>query len=102
MAVLDEDNFSNISWHSEQNPDAAGPSTSASRDTARSPDYSNNRSDGSRTGHEGDHGHPAGEILECTVSEPHKENDGTKDSYVSYLITTNVCPSSKPDSNTGS
>jgi sorting nexin-4 len=82
MAVLEQDNFSNISWHSEQNQDAAGPSTSAPRDPG---------SDGNRTGHEGDHGHPAGEILECTVSEPHKENDGTKDAYVSYLITTNVC-----------
>lgn len=29
-------------------------------------------------------------ILECTVSSPLKENDGTKDAYVSYLITTTV------------
>lgn len=29
-------------------------------------------------------------ILECTVDMPLKENDGTKDAYVSYLITTNV------------
>lgn len=29
-------------------------------------------------------------ILECTVDSPLKENDGTKDAYVSYLITTNV------------
>ena len=29
-------------------------------------------------------------ILECTVDMPMKENDGTKDAYVSYLITTNV------------
>lgn len=87
MAVLDQDNFSNISWHSEQNPDAAGPSTSASHDP-NSPDYN-----GHRTGEEGDldNGHSGGEILECVVSEPHKENDGTKDAYVSYLITTNVC-----------
>lgn len=28
--------------------------------------------------------------LECTVDTPLKENDGTKDAYVSYLITTNV------------
>jgi hypothetical protein len=35
-------------------------------------------------------------ILECTVDSPLKENDGTKDAYVSYLITTIVshhfCP----------
>lgn len=29
--------------------------------------------------------------LGCDVSTPIKENDGTKDSYVSYLVTTNVC-----------
>jgi len=88
MAVLDQDNFSNISWHSDQNPDAAGPSTSHGRS---SHGHSHNRSD-DRTGHGHDleAGHSSGEILECIVSEPHKENDGTKDTYVSYLITTNV------------
>lgn len=29
-------------------------------------------------------------FLECTVDSPQKENDGTKDAYVSYLITTHV------------
>lgn len=29
-------------------------------------------------------------ILECTVEQPLKENDGTKDAYVSYLVSTNV------------
>lgn len=29
-------------------------------------------------------------ILECTVDSPLKESDGTKDAYVSYLITTTV------------
>lgn len=29
--------------------------------------------------------------LECTVEAPLKENDGTKDAYVSYLVTTHVC-----------
>jgi hypothetical protein len=29
--------------------------------------------------------------LECTVTQPMKENDGTKDAYVSYLVTTHVC-----------
>ncbi|KAL8947132.1 MAG: hypothetical protein Q9222_006548, partial [Ikaeria aurantiellina] len=27
--------------------------------------------------------------LDCTVSSPLKEHDGTKDAYVSYLVTTN-------------
>ena len=34
----------------------------------------------------GDHGR-----LDCTVSSPLKEHDGTKDAYVSYLVTTDVC-----------
>jgi sorting nexin-4 len=32
-----------------------------------------------------------GGTLECTVTQPMKENDGTKDAYVSYLVTTTVC-----------
>jgi sorting nexin-4 len=30
-------------------------------------------------------------VLECTVTAPIKENDGTKDVFVSYLVTTHVC-----------
>lgn len=30
-------------------------------------------------------------LLDCTVDSPTKENDGTKDAYVSYRISTNVC-----------
>ena len=29
-------------------------------------------------------------VLECTVTSPLKENDGSKDAYVSYLVTTHV------------
>ncbi len=29
--------------------------------------------------------------LDCTVSSPQKENEGTKDAFVSYLVTTHVC-----------
>jgi sorting nexin-4 len=87
-----EDNFSNISWHSEQNAERVGSSTSASHNPVGSPGFSSHQSDDTRTddGRDADYGHSAGEILECTVAEPHKENDGTKDTYVSYLITTNV------------
>jgi sorting nexin-4 len=28
--------------------------------------------------------------LECTVSLPQKENEGTKDAYISYLVITKV------------
>lgn len=30
-------------------------------------------------------------VLECQVDSPLKENDGTKDAYISYLVTTHVC-----------
>jgi len=29
--------------------------------------------------------------LECHVSDPQKESDGTKGAFVSYLVTTDVC-----------
>lgn len=29
-------------------------------------------------------------MLECTVDKPQKENDGTKDAYISYLVATRV------------
>ena len=91
MAKMDPNDFSNVSWHSEHggqqppepssasDPNAAGPAT---------PDFEASRQEARRERNE-DPGH-AGEILECIVSEPHKENDGTKDAYVSYMITTNV------------
>ena len=104
MAVIDQDNFSNISWHSEhaaEPPSAAmpGPSTPTPAHHPRdqhqhqhSPDYpEGDRADGG--GRRSDERRRDAEVLECVVSEPHKENDGTKDAYVSYLITTNVRPS---------
>ena len=92
MAVMDQDNFSNISWHSEQEAGPVRPSTPSHQpDSPERP--RNTRQDGARTV-EGEDANlqPAhgGEILECVVSEPHKENDGTKDAYVSYMITTHV------------
>jgi sorting nexin-4 len=94
MARMDDQNdFSNVSWHSERN--AAGePASSGAPDSnpgPATPDFESSRQE-ARRDRASEPGH-AGEILECTVSEPHKENDGTKDAYVSYLITTNVtCP----------
>lgn len=86
MAVLDQhhDDFSNVSWHTEQN-EAAESSSSV---TGPNPD------DSDRNGHsafDSDTADTTGqEVLDCTVSEPLKENDGSKDTFVSYLITTNV------------
>lgn len=96
MAVIDQDNFSNISWHSEQNGGTAASTAQADHHAPNSPEYARSGPDDGRTGDNAagmEHDeldHSGGEILDCTVSDPHKENDGTKDAYVSYLITTNV------------
>jgi len=95
MAVMDHDTFSNISWHSEQDAGPAEASTiTTSHGTSSSdPPPRNTRLEGGRTV-EGEDANlepvRGGEILECSVSDPHKENDGTKDAYVSYQINTHV------------
>ncbi|KAL1845246.1 hypothetical protein VTK73DRAFT_816 [Phialemonium thermophilum] len=94
MATIDQDNFSNISWHSEHNNGQGSSRETPSRDAPSAGDPEQAPAEGPaeraapavpREDLEFDLG---GEVLECTVSEPHKENDGTKDAYVSYLITT--------------
>lgn len=94
MAVIDQDNFSNISWHSDQNI-RVGSSTSAEHEGQDEEGAGSKSQPGDgvdRTGLQHlDPSHGGGdEILECTVTDPHTENVGTKDAYVSYLITTHV------------
>ncbi|KAK8016332.1 spartin [Apiospora rasikravindrae] len=92
MAVIDQqDNFSSISWHSDQHDDDAGLATASSP----SPTYEHSHSNSSPANHPEIEGNPerldpglSGDILECAVSEPRKESDGTKDAFVSYLVTT--------------
>lgn len=94
MAVMDQqDSFSNLSFHSDQHGPGAG-STSARFDgeDSGSPDVAHQEHDNIDEDNlqQLDAAAIGGEILECTVSEPHTENSGSKDAYVSYLITTNV------------
>ncbi|PWI73061.1 hypothetical protein PCL_10076 [Purpureocillium lilacinum] len=74
----DHENFSNVSW-SEHVHDQ----------TSRLPpaEEPGHTMEGPSTGIEGE---PplGGDRLECTVGTPLKENDGSKDAFVSYLITT--------------
>ncbi|KAI1282826.1 hypothetical protein F5Y07DRAFT_386083 [Xylaria sp. FL0933] len=87
MAVIDQDNFSNISWQIETNNGAEAAESSASMPNIEAePPSSEDRHRGQELQRQ-DPG-LSGDILECTVSEPHKESDGTKDAFVSYLITT--------------
>lgn len=86
MAVVDQDNFSNVSWQSDLGE--SGPSS-------RAADHMEDTNDGMAgdTGLGGEEigAHALGpERLDCTVTSPIKENDGTKDAFVSYLITTEV------------
>lgn len=88
MAVVDEDTFSNIPWNNNNNASGiSGSSSSAPTIEAEPPTAEDQRHDADLQRHD-----PglSGDILECTVSEPRKEQDGTKDAFVSYLITTSV------------
>lgn len=90
MAVIDQhDEFSNVSWHSDHhNPPAAAMGGGAPVFDDSEPvdaHHPEMEEDPTRL----DPG-LSGDVLECTVSEPRKESDGTKDAFVSYLVTTNV------------
>jgi sorting nexin-4 len=93
-----DDSFANVSWQSDPN---APPTTNLSRSAISPRMEPQEAQNGKRRGSGGQLGHNAldldlagvGEgVLECTVTSPIKENDGSKDAYVSYLVTTNVCP----------
>lgn len=102
MAVIDQDNFSNISWHSDQNI-RVGSSASAGHEGNDEEGAGSKSQQGDAVDRVGpppqlDPSHPGDEILESTVTDPHTENAGTKDAYVSYLITTHVSPRPVPRS----
>lgn len=96
---MDNDDFDNVSWRNEPTSETSRPNTSAS---VQSP---NSKNTGSRSRRTPSHEQPQagqdadavdlagiGEYgrLDCTVGSPLKENDGTKDAYISYLVTTQV------------
>ena len=90
MAVIDQEDFSNVSWHSDVN--AGTTSFAASGSPGPTLEAESPSAEEQQHGEELAHEDPglSGDILECTVTQPHKESDGTKDAFVSYLITTNV------------
>ena len=94
---MEHDDFANVSW--QQDPARQGTGSSVAGPRAEG-EGAGPGSNGKRHGSTGQIGRSAdsmdlagvGEgILECTVTSPLKENDGSKDAYVSYLVTTNVC-----------
>lgn len=96
MAEMEHDDFANVSWQNDAggHGDTIIGSPGSGRDIS-SPDNGNNRREAghAQLGNTADAMDLAGvgeATLECTVTAPIKENDGTKDAYVSYLVTTNV------------
>lgn len=97
-----QDDFDSVSWRNDPESDASRPTT-AGTDTV---EFSGGGHDinGKRrmsSTHEESQAGPSADavdvggigdgVLECQVDSPLKENDGTKDAYISYLVTTHVC-----------
>lgn len=78
---MEQDDFSNVTW-----------SDHVQDQTARLPDAERpgHTLQGQGMGIEREAPPLGTEKLECTIGSPIKENDGTKDAFVSYLITTHV------------
>ena len=110
-----DNDFDSVSWQNEETdgsrPNTAGPSgfnernsTPRSNGKRRLPEASPQAGQGADAvdlagiGEQG--------RLDCTVGSPLKEQDGTKDAYVSYLVTTEVpfspAPSTMNTANRGS
>lgn len=82
----DNDNFSSVSW--------SEPAADNQPDTLPSTPGDSIKPSMSGEAASAGAGHDARTVgeekLDCTVGSPVKENDGTKDAFISYLITTNV------------
>jgi sorting nexin-4 len=93
---MDHDDFANVSWQSDQAARNAlsGATNPRTEEEGAGPGNMNgNRRASGPLGRNADPLDTAGVgegTLECTVTSPIKENDGSKDAYVSYLVTTNV------------
>ncbi len=97
---MDHNDFDSVSWRNDHESDASRPPTSSAGEAGGNggrPGANGKRRVSSaslQAGHNADAVDLAGVEdgrLECTVDTPQKENDGTKDAYVSYLVTTHVC-----------
>ena len=98
------DDFDSVSWRHDAGSDVSGsrPTTSGT-DAEESPGLRhdvNGKRRMSSAGHEPPQAAPLADavdlagiadgVLECQIDSPLKENDGTKDAYISYLVTTHV------------
>jgi sorting nexin-4 len=95
------DDFDSVSWRQDPDSDVSRPTTSDT-DADFSPKFGHDVNGKRRmsSGHEEPQAGPLADavdlggvgdgVLECRVDSPLKENDGTKDAYISYLVTTHV------------
>lgn len=94
-----DNDFDSISWRNDPESDSSRPNTAGPSDA----DDRNGRGNAGGKRSESISSLPVGESadgvdlggigngrLDCTVDTPLKENDGTKDAYISYLVTTHV------------
>lgn len=95
------DDFDSVSWRHDPDSDLSRPTTSGT-DAEEAPEYHHD-ANGKRRMSSAEESPQAGPLadavdlagigdgsLECQVDSPLKENDGTKDAYISYLVTTHV------------
>lgn len=96
-----DDDFDSVSWRNDPGSDVSRPTTSGTdaEDTGPSDRDLNGKRrlsiapEDTQAGPLADPVDLAGigdGVLECSVDAPLKENDGTKDAYISYLVTTRV------------
>lgn len=95
------DDFDNVSWKHDGDSDVSRPTTSGTNaEEQHSYDHDANGKRRMSSAPEEPQAGPLADavdlagigdgVLECQVDSPLKENDGTKDAYISYLVTTHV------------
>lgn len=104
---MDSNDFDSVSWRNEPENEPSRPPISRAGESGghdSRPGANGKRRVSSaslQAGHHADAVDLAGVgdgRLECTVDSPQKESDGTKDAYVSYLVTIHVRPFLDPSS----
>ena len=90
-----DNDFDSVSWQNEPDSDVSRPNTAQAQYGSSTTGKRNTSAVSAQAGQAADEVDLAGigqhGRLDCTVDTPLKENDGTKDAYVSYLVTTHVC-----------
>ena len=98
----DHAEFDSVSWRNEPESNASRPNTAESRPSETDLAIRSTNGNRNMSSHPDPQGGPLPDAvdlggigdgaLECTVDSPMKENDGTKDAYISYLVSTHVRP----------